>query len=177
MGGSDRSEEELMALWCAGDRASGEELCLRLNSVLCEWRRRYYPREDIDVVQDVLLRLCRRPEGYGGRCKLRSYVFRMLHHRVIDAERERRRRGPVVPIEEEEVGDDESADEALAAGEGRARVLAAVTALPDDVRHIVELHYWDELTTRQIGETLHRPVGTVKSKLQWARRQMRPGLE
>lgn len=164
-------------MWRGGDRTAGTELFIRLYRMLCDWQRRHFPREDSEVVQDALLRLCRHPDRYRGRCKLTSYLFRIMHNRVIDIRRTRRGRVRVVPLDGFVAEDRVDVESFLMEGERRACVLVALEGLPDDVRRIVELHYWHEHTVEQIGDILGMPVGTVKSKLQWARRRMRPVLE
>ena len=49
----------------------------------------------------------------------------------------------------------------------------AVSALPPDHRVAVTLFYYEDMTLEQIAGTLGIPVGTVKSRLDRARKQLR----
>ena len=40
-----------------------------------------------------------------------------------------------------------------------------INDLPEGQRHIIMLHYFEGYTSEQIGEVLHIPEGTVKSRL------------
>ena len=46
---------------------------------------------------------------------------------------------------------------------------AAIRHIPLDLQIVLELHYWEELTTAQMAEALDIPVGTVRSRMRRAR--------
>ena len=49
-------------------------------------------------------------------------------------------------------------------------MLDALRAIPLDYQLVVELHYWDELTTAEIADVLDIAQGTVKTRLHKARK-------
>ena len=55
----------------------------------------------------------------------------------------------------------------------RERVLAAIEALPDHERSVVELFYIQGYSQREVAEVLTLPLTTVKKRLQYARRRLR----
>lgn len=59
----------------------------------------------------------------------------------------------------------------------RDRVVDAVRRLPIRQRDCVLLHYFGELTDREIGEGLGISAGSVKTHLHRAREQLRQDLE
>ena len=59
----------------------------------------------------------------------------------------------------------------------RDAISRAVTRLGADHRIVVVLRYWADLTVDEIAERLDVPPGTVKSRLHYALRSMRPRLE
>ncbi|MBU8894827.1 RNA polymerase subunit sigma [Corallococcus sp. H22C18031201] len=61
-----------------------------------------------------------------------------------------------------------SPDVAVAVGEERSRVLAALRQLPWEQRHVVELAYFDGLTQREISARTGDPLGTVKTRARLA---------
>ena len=75
----------------------------------------------------------------------------------------------------------ESAPPAVAdaSGEIHARdaISRAVTCLDADHRIVVILRYWADLSVDEIAARLDVPSGTVKSRLHYALRSMRPRLE
>lgn len=59
----------------------------------------------------------------------------------------------------------------------RDRVVDAVRCLPDRQRDCVLLHYFEQLTDREIGEALGISAGSVKTHLHRAREHLRQDLE
>ena len=55
--------------------------------------------------------------------------------------------------------------EAVSAQERKERVRASVDRLPDFLRQVLVLAYYQGLKYREIAEILEIPVGTVKSRL------------
>jgi RNA polymerase sigma-70 factor (ECF subfamily) len=133
-----------------------------------------------DVVQDVFLRLWRRPEAWKpARGPLGAYLRLMARSRSLDLWREAdvrdraRRRAqdtaasdPVVPVAETP----EAA--ALRAAE-RERLYAALAALSEEQRSAVALAYWGGLTAEQIADRTGIPVGTAKSRIRLGLRRLR----
>jgi RNA polymerase sigma-70 factor (ECF subfamily) len=56
------------------------------------------------------------------------------------------------------------------------KVLQAVDALPSDFKEVLVLSDIEGMRYAEIAETLHIPVGTVKSRLFRARRQLQAAL-
>lgn len=52
----------------------------------------------------------------------------------------------------------------------------ALARLDEDTREAMRLHYWDDLTTREIAVVLDEPEGTVKARLSRGRRRLREQL-
>lgn len=59
----------------------------------------------------------------------------------------------------------------------RGRVVDVVRSLPVRQRDCVVLHYFEQLTDREIGEALGISTGSVKTHLHRAREQLRQDLE
>lgn len=70
----------------------------------------------------------------------------------------------------------EPADERVAAAAVRRRLAGALAALPARDRETLLLVAWAELTYEQVAEALDIPIGTVRSRLNRARRRMRRAL-
>jgi RNA polymerase sigma-70 factor (ECF subfamily) len=64
----------------------------------------------------------------------------------------------------EETSDAASTDEALAEARNKARVRAAIEALPDKLREVLMLSEYAELSYGEIATTLGIPLGTVGSR-------------
>ncbi len=53
------------------------------------------------------------------------------------------------------------------------RLKAAMRALPVDDQLLLEMHYWHELDSTQLGEILEMPPATVRTRLSRARKTLR----
>jgi len=124
-----------------------------------------------DVVQDVFLRVWRKPRSFDSkRGELGSYLRLMARSRALDLWREGQAFGRasdrlkvVVAQEETRPGD----RPAVAAEQGAEReaVREALRALPEAQREALVLAYWGGLTADQIAQRSDVPLGTAKSRI------------
>ncbi|MGV9453452.1 RNA polymerase sigma factor [Streptomyces sp. NPDC003635] len=70
----------------------------------------------------------------------------------------------------------ERADERLAAQSANAPLAGALAGLSAGDRHVLLLVAWADLTYQEVAEALGIPVGTVRSRLNRARRKVRTAL-
>ena len=127
-----------------------------------------------DVVQEAFLSLWRSGARYDRRRgSVRTWVLGIVHNRAIDALRRGmvhdRRRASDEGIEERFESVDRT-DVEVARREEAASIRSAMTTLPADQSHVIELAYFGGFTHTEIAEILGAPVGTVKGR-------MRLGLE
>ena len=124
-----------------------------------------------DVVQDVFLRVWRKPGTFDAkRGELGSYLRLMARSRALDLWRESQAAGrasdrlKVVVAGQEERPDDRPA---LAAERGMEReaVREALRELPSAQREALVLAYWGGLTADQIAQRADVPLGTAKSRI------------
>ena len=67
--------------------------------------------------------------------------------------------------------------EVLDQSETRNMIMALIDSLPDAQRTTVMLYYYQELRVEEIAAIMECPVATVKSRLNYARRQIKTGVE
>ena len=124
-----------------------------------------------DVVQEVFMRLWRRPEDFDAeRGSLGNYLRLMARSRAVDLWREARVAGrardrmKMLALREEGRADDRPA---LAAElrRDRAVVLRALARIPAVQRQAIVMAYWGGLTADEIAARSGVPVGTVKSRI------------
>ena len=129
------------------------------------------PTQAQDVVQDVFLRLWRRPGSYdAARGDLGTYLRLMARSRALDLWRESQVRGRASERLKVAGGTDERRVEdhpaVLAERDAdRAEIRAALEKLPEAQRHAIVLAYWFGLTADQIARREHVPLGTAKSRI------------
>ncbi len=127
-----------------------------------------------DVVQETLLRAWRTPGILDqDPASLRSWMYTVAHHLVIDEARSARRRheAPVEDVPERAIDDrtDGLFDSLL--------VAEALATLSDDHRAVIVRAYYGGLATAQLSTELGIPEGTVKSRLHYGLRALRLALQ
>jgi RNA polymerase sigma-70 factor (ECF subfamily) len=125
-----------------------------------------------DVVQDVFLRLWRRPGSFNPeRGDLGTYLRLMARSRALDLWREGQVRGRAADrlklvagaVEEPRVEDHPAV--LTERDHDRAEVREALGKLPDAQREAIVLAYWGGLTADQIARRSRVPLGTAKSRI------------
>jgi RNA polymerase sigma-70 factor (ECF subfamily) len=119
-----------------------------------------------DVVQDVFLRLWRRPDAFDpGRGGLGTYLRLMARSRALDVRRETRATTRVGErlgrLTERTAPVPQGATAAVERGEVRT----AIGRLPPGQREAVVLTYWGGLTAAEIARHADVPLGTAKSRV------------
>lgn len=134
-----------------------------------------------DLVQDTLLRAYRAIERFDGRYP-RAWLLTIMRNAQVN--RVRRKRPELMHDPDETMARmaDESAEAAdaetqLLDKEFEAPIEAALAALPEKFRRVVELVDLNELSYQEAADALGIPVGTVMSRLHRARRNIRQHLE
>jgi RNA polymerase sigma-70 factor (ECF subfamily) len=134
-----------------------------------------------DLVQDTLMRAYRAIERFDGRYP-RAWLLTIMRNAQVN--RVRRKRPELMHDPDETMARmaDESADAAdaetqLMDKEFEAPVEAALAALPEKFRKVVELVDLNQLSYQEAADALGIPVGTIMSRLHRARRNIRQHLE
>jgi RNA polymerase sigma-70 factor, ECF subfamily len=132
-----------------------------------------------DVVQDVFLRLWRRPRAFDpGRGELGPYLRLMARSRALDLWREAQAAGRAndrlkVVVDTDATAFDERPDATAEREDAAAVVRAAVARLPDAQREALVLAYWGGLTADEIARRIAIPLGTAKSRIRLALSRLR----
>ncbi len=148
-------------------------------------------REDAeDAAQETLIKLWRTLPDYRFECPLLPYVLRMTRTTVLDLERRRRGQRAMetsltYETEEDEAAVRDIADVDVATDPVRAlerkmtaqAVRAAIDELDEDAREIIILKDLQGLSYEQLCEVLGLEMGTVKSRLFRARKNLKKILK
>ena len=122
-----------------------------------------------DVIQEALLRACRRADSFRGDADLRSWVYRIAVNCAFDLLRERKRRA--------EAGERFAAEAAAPkdeAGESRlAELEAAVAALPELYREAVVWGCLSDLAGSEAAARLGCSENTLYQRIFKAKRMLK----
>jgi RNA polymerase sigma-70 factor (ECF subfamily) len=178
------SDEDLFARAQGGEEAAFAALVRRYERELYGYLRRYLGDATLadDVFQNTFLQLHLKKDQYEAGRPVRPWLYTIATHQAIDALR-RVGRHPTVSLEQQ-TGEDGSGDSQRLVGlleaggptaldqvsteEAREQVRQSVDNLPEFLRQVVNLAYFQGLPYRDVAEVLGIPVGTVKSRLHTA---------
>jgi RNA polymerase sigma-70 factor (ECF subfamily) len=181
------TDEQLVERALAGDGDAFGEVVRR-------WERKIYAlsygitgsvEEARDAAQETFIAAYRNLQGFRGEAKVSSWLHRIAINQCITRQRRARVRAET-GIEDEEklpalrlVSNDTGGSPAHGA-ESKQRAEAvrrAVASLPRELREVVLLKEFEELTFQEIADALGIPLSTVKGRLYTALRQLRLRLE
>lgn len=143
----------------------------------------------LEVAQEVFVRAHDGLASFRGEATISTWLFRiaanLARNRVRDAHRRGRDKATSLEALEESapgVAAEASAtrggpDQAAMAGETEAALQACLDELPEPCRTAFVLRVMEDLSYDEIAQAMECPRGTVKSRLNQARRMLREALE
>ena len=161
--------------------------------IVRRWERKIFAlcfgmlgREDDagDAAQEAFIAAYRNLKNFRGDAKVSSWLHRIAVNQCLTTKRRAKSRA-----EDFFDSEDGSEDRAFIAaaryspaneaeqGERLNLVRQAVGALPTDLRQVIVMKEFEEMTFQEISETLELPLSTVKSRLYTALKQLKMRLE
>jgi RNA polymerase sigma-70 factor (ECF subfamily) len=175
-----RSDGELLrAIAADGDRHAFEELYRRYAPWLTARMRSRCADAGIvdDVVQETFLAVWRGSARYREEGDVAGWLWRIGARRLVDAVRGDGARGRLrQALARLRHRDEASAEDRVLAGVEHGDLAGALTRLSPELRAVLQATVIDGLTTREAAALLGIPPGTVKTRAQRARKQLREAL-
>lgn len=159
-----------------GDREAFGSLAIELSDRMFGVAHRILRDFDAasDALQVALVRMWRDLPGLRDPDLVEGWAYRVVVRACYDELRRARR---TIELRSLDGGAPSSgADPALGLVE-REALERAFRKLPADQRAVLVLQYYRDMTLPQIAESLRVPLGTVRSRLHYAKRAMRAALE
>ena len=133
------------------------------------WRQGVSYTEGEDLVQETYLRLWKYRREYNPVAKPSTFLFLMARQVRIDALRRQTRRAN----REESWAKEQPTSEGPKAFGVREDVRWALAKLSEPLRDVIELGVFQDLPYAEVGEILGIPVGTVKSRMHNALKELK----
>jgi len=180
------SDENIVERALTGDAEAFSEIVRR-------WERRIFAlafgilgrEEDArDATQETFLAAFRSLRGFRGEAKVSSWLHRIAVNQCITRQRRAKVRNEAA-LEDEQERDASKFSAPVSFSPARTvesrqiteAVRCAVNSLPIDLRQIVVMKEFEELTFREIADILDLPLSTVKSRLYTAMKQLQMRLQ
>ena len=178
------TDEVIVERALTGDAEAFGELVRR-------WERRIFAltygmlgrEEDArDATQETFLAAFRNLRGFRGEAKVSSWLHRIAVNQCISRQRRAKVRSESALDEQDDAGSFAApvSESPVHVVEGRQETLAvrrAINSLPIELRQIVVMKEFEELTFREISDALDLPLSTVKSRLYTALKQLQMRLQ
>ena len=135
-------------------------------------------QSSLDIVQETFIAAVRHIAGLRDDSKFGGWLFGIAHQKCAQLWRQQNRAAAWREEFAETPPDLEAGpDELLIRREQEAEFMRLVNELPPPQRSALLLHFVEDFSLEQIAEITQTPVGTVKSRLHYAKRALRKLLE
>ena len=177
------TDAELLQAYIKGDEAAFREIVGRYKNGLYAFLKQFLNRTDLveDVFQETFLQLFTSRASFDQNRPLRPWLFTIAANKAKDALRKSQRTS-AVPIGAISEALDMSFDEMLNTldsdnvvpydqlekNETAAQVNEVIAGIPENLREILVLAYFNKFSYKQMADVLSIPIGTVKSRLHTA---------
>ena len=129
-----------------------------------------------DAAQEAFIQAWMRLSSFRPKASFRSWLYRIAVNSAIDMLR-KEKRVLLNAVEDLNLAASNPSPEAMLASNERAELVAkAVSTLPDASRAVLILREYEGLSYNEIAETLEIPMGTVMSRLSYARKILKEKL-
>ena len=125
-----------------------------------------------DVAQEALMRAYRRFEHLRDRTRFRGWLVRIAFRLAIDRARSSKRREVRETLWGSQAAPSQTAEDAAASSEFQTHLERALGELPEKFRLVLLLAAMQGHTLEAVATMLGLPLGTVKSRLFFARKQL-----
>jgi len=186
----ERSDTELVTACRNGDTAAFDELVRRhkdrVYNVLYRFLGNY--EDALDVSQEVFVRAYRNIDSFQGRAQVFTWLYsiatNLARNRLRDASRKGRNQGRSLEalakaapaVAQAASATSQTPRDAAQAHELEEVLQGCLDALPEHYRLAFVLRTFDEMSYEEIAGVVRCPPGTVKSRLNQARKLLRECL-
>jgi len=179
----NQTDAELLNSYAAGDQAAFSIIVTRYKDGLYAFLKKFLNHQDLieDVFQETFLQLFTSRESFDPARPLRPWLFTIAANKAKDALRKQQRTA-AISISAIANSDEMSFDDALNTitsdnvvpydnlerDEIAVLVRGVIADIPENLREILILAYFNKFSYKQMSQILSIPIGTVKSRLHTA---------
>ena len=177
MESESRTRYEWLALRCQlGEAGAFENLIAVMERPLLYYAAGLTGNMDsaLDVLQEVWIKAFRGIRKLKNPGSLRAWLYTIAHGIAVDRIRKNYSREQAEKVQYE---DFQEAEEPSFAEEDAAAVHAALNRIGLHHREVLILHFLEDLSLAEIAEVVGCSEGTIKSRMHYAKKQMKQILE
>ena len=168
--------EQLLLLRCQmGDKDAFAELIERYERSLRYFINRLLDNSELteDIFQDTWLTVIRKIYSLKEIDAFPAWLYRIARNKVYQQLRKKRN----VSVLDENVAIENHAEDDDFSGEDAAKVHKCLKELPPEYREVLMLRFLEQMPYQQISQVLNCKLGTVRSRLYYAKLALKKELE
>lgn len=129
----------------------------------------------LDAVQDGFVKALRNLGSFQGRSSIKTWLLRIVSNAALDIGRKRKRNSRFTDgeVDDQIASPGSPSDSVLVRAELREQIETALAQLSEPQRQVFVLHSEGELVYREIADALGISIGTVMSRLFYARQKLK----
>lgn len=169
-------EKDLILQAKNGDVGAFEELVMQNAQYVYNLALRVTkdPHEAEDISQEVFIRVWKAIKNFRMESSFRTWLYRIVANQCYD--RLPKLKQDLAALDPDEdidlFAEDDLPEATLMSGELRQHLHAAIDQLPEGYRLLITLRHLQEMSYAEIAEVTGQPLGTVKTGIHRARRQL-----
>ena len=171
------SDRELLTAWRDGSTRAGADLTARHYDSLYAFFRNKVGDDIDDLLQKTMLACMQAGPRFEGRSSFRTFMFAVARN-VLMAHLRKRRRDAAIDVDEVSVEDLGTTPSGVVARTRQARLLLrGLRLIPVEYQVVLELYYWESMTSGELAEVLGIPHSTARTKLRRGREALARRME
>ncbi|MHC4552943.1 MAG: RNA polymerase sigma factor [Planctomycetota bacterium] len=180
---NELTDNELLEHYRNGDEDAFRQLVNRYKNSLYAFLRRFVNRQEVveDVFQETFLQLYTSQDSFDISRPLRPWLFTIAANKAKDSLRKSQRQAAMSMGTIADAGDvsidevvniltsyETTPDQEASKDEVAQQVRQIIAEMPENLRGILILAYFEQFSYKHMAEILSIPIGTVKSRLHTA---------
>lgn len=171
------SDVELLEAWRGGDRQAGQRLFERHYGSVARFFQNKVDAGVDDLIQRTFLACVESKERMRGEASFRTFLFAVARNLLSKHYRGKRGDGEHVDFGVTSVHDLGPSPSVVIAEHQEQRVLLeALRRIPLEHQIILELYYWESLTSVEVAQLLDVPHGTARTRIRRAKQLLEEQL-
>lgn len=137
-------------------------------------------REDAEeVAQDAFMKAYRGLKAFKGSALFSTWIYKIAYRAALDHLKKRKRRAYTTAVEDDKMGGQYAQDASgpMEDSERSERIKLAVNALPGELGNLILLHYYEELSLREMAAITGKTENAIKVSLHRGRKRLAEILE
>ena len=175
-----QSDTQLFESFSKGSEEAFQQLITRYKNGLYAFLKKFLNQHELieDVFQETFLQLYLSRDSYDTQRELRPWLFTIAANKAKDALRKQQRTAAIsigTMADSEDMSFDDmlntlSSDQTvpsddISSNELSEQVRQVIADMPENLREILILAYFNKFSYKQMAQVLSIPIGTVKSRL------------